>query len=305
MKHFLSLADLARKDFDDILERAARHKRMRGNEPERPLGGQSWGLVFSKSSTRTRVSFEVGIREMGGRVIFLNSGELQTGRGEPVKDTARVLGRMLHGAVIRTASHQEVVDFARYGGIPTINALTDEEHPCQIIADLLTAREILASRDRPKTLEGMSVAFVGDGTSNVATSWIHAAVRFRFPLFIAAPGEFWPRQELRDRSEGCLVCTEDPVEAVRGTDLVYTDVWVSMGMEAEREIRIRKFRGYQIHSGLLGEAPGEAVVMHCLPAYRGLEITDEVLEAHQRTIFDQAENRLHAQKGILSWLTAR
>ncbi len=296
MKHLLSLSGLQPEDYVSILDRARRHKALRGRPAERPLEGQCWGLIFSKSSTRTRVSFEVGIRELGGKAIFLNTGELQTGRGEPVKDTARVLGRMIHGAVIRTSSHQDVVDFARYGRIPTINALTDQEHPCQILADLMTIQEKLGS------WEGRKVCFVGDGSCNVATSWIQAASRLRFLLRIAAPRGYWPSDELRQRAGESLQLTEDTAQAARGADVLYTDVWVSMGMEAQAQERMERLQAYQIGSEAVSLASPSVLVMHCLPAYRGREITEEVLESHQRTIFDQAENRLHAQKGVLDWM---
>ncbi len=253
--------------------------------------------MFSKSSTRTRVSFETGIRELGGDVMFLSANDIQLGRGEPIKDTARVMGRMLHGAVIRTFAQRDVEEFAEYSGIPTVNALTDEEHPCQVLADLFTIVESGLS------LEGLKVAFIGDGDCNMPRSWIWAAARLGFELRIGAPEKFQPPQALVDAAEGRVTVTTDPVEAARGADVLYTDVWVSMGKEDEAAFRLAQFQNYQINNELLAVAP-KALVMHCLPAYRGKEITEEVLEAHAETIFRQAENRLHAQKAILSLLVA-
>ncbi len=293
MKHFLSLEEHSGEYLRAVLDRAGELKRMRGDETFQPLKGQTWALIFSKSSTRTRVSFEVGIRELGGRAMFLSSRELQLGRGEPIKDTARVLGRMVHGAVIRTFSHQEIVDFATFSEIPTINALTDHAHPCQIMADLLSIREKLGS------IEDRVITFIGDGACNVATSWIYAAAKFGFQLRVAAPEGFQPSGELLRAAKGQVIVTEDVNEAANQADVLYTDVWVSMGMEEEAEARARVFAGYQINSKVLARAKESALVMHCLPAYRGKEITEEVLEAHQQTIFDQAENRLHAQKGVI------
>ena len=296
MKHFLSLQEHSVEDLTAVLDRAATLKASRGDESSEPLKGQTWALIFSKSSTRTRVSFEVGIRELGGRAMFLSSRELQLGRGEPIKDTARVLGRMVHGAVIRTFAHQDIVDFATYSRIPTINALTDHAHPCQIVADLLTIREKLGS------IHDRVVTFVGDGACNVATSWIYAAQKFRFELRIAAPEGFQPDPGLVAASNGTVHVTTDVKSAATGADVLYTDVWVSMGMEEEAANRVELFQGYQLNQETLSLAKDSALVMHCLPAYRGKEITEELLEAHQQTVFDQAENRLHAQKGVICWL---
>ena len=252
--------------------------------------------MFSKSSTRTHVSFEVGIRELGGDTLFLAAADIQLGRGEPIRDTARVMGRMLHGAVIRTFAQKDVEDFAAFSGIPTINALTDEEHPCQILTDLFSIRETRGS------LDGLRVAFIGDGDCNVARSWIWAAARCGFELVIAAPPKFQPPAELLERAGGKIRLTSDPVEAVAGAHVLYTDVWVSMGKEEEAAYRIAQFQGYQINSELLAQAAPDALVMHCLPAYRGKEIDEETLEAHADTIFRQAENRLHTQKAIMARL---
>src|SRR5262245_6725859 len=298
MKHLLSLEKLSRAEMEVILDNAEVLKRERGHHQHKPLAGQTWALLFSKSSTRTRVSFEVGIRELGGQVIFLSANDIQLGRGEPIKDTARVLGRMVHGAVIRTYAQGEVEEFAAASGIPTINALTDEEHPCQILTDIFTFEE----KRRP--IQGKVVAFVGDGACNVPTSWIFAAGKLGFELRIAAPKAFQPAPSLLSRANGKIVCTEDLETAVSGADLVYTDVWVSMGKEAEASERIRALNGYQINGSVLKGAKPDALVMHCLPAYRGKEIDEKTFEAHAQTIFDEAENRLHVQKAILSWLVS-
>lgn len=295
MKHLLSIESLTARDLHAILDLAAEMKATRGRHAAHPLRHQCWALIFSKSSTRTRVSFEVGIRELGGDVLFLNANDVQLGRGEPIKDTARVLGRMLHGAVIRTYAQSDVDEFAEFSGIPTINALTDEEHPCQIIADLQTIRERLGG------IEGKVVTFVGDGACNVPVSWMWAAARLDFELRIAAPEAYQPEAALLSRlGTKRVTVTEDLAAAAAGADVLYTDVWVSMGKEEEAAYRLAQLGHYQINAALVAKAKAGALVMHCLPAYRGKEITDEVLEAHAETIFTQAENRLHAQKAILS-----
>ncbi|HEV2394671.1 MAG TPA: ornithine carbamoyltransferase [Verrucomicrobiae bacterium] len=296
MKHLLSIEKLARADMDSILTRAVELKKKPGRASNQPLSGQIWAMLFAKSSTRTRISFEVGIRQLGGNVIFLPATEIQLGRGEPIKDTARVLGRMMQGAVFRTFAQSDLEEFARFAGIPTINALTDEEHPCQILADVLTYQEKRGS------IQGKVVTFIGDGACNVANSWIFAAARLGFELRIAAPKAFQPATALLQRAGGKVTCTTDLKAAAKDTDLLYTDVWVSMGKEAESAERIRQLTGYQINASLIGLARPGALVMHCLPAYRGKEIDEETFEANAQTIFDQAENRLHAQKGVLEWL---
>ena len=297
MKHLLSIESLTSDNIEAILELAAKMKTMRGCLDSHPLRHRCWALIFTKSSTRTRVSFEVGIRELGGDVLFLNPNDIQLGRGEPIKDTARVLGRMIHGAVIRTYAQSDVEEFAKYSGLPTINALTDEEHPCQILADLQTIREKLGK------VEGKVVTFVGDGACNVPVSWMWAAARMDFQLRIAAPAAYQPSPELLARlNTRNVVVTDDLNAAAEGADVLYTDVWVSMGKEEEAAYRMAQLGSYQINSALVAKAKPGALVMHCLPAYRGKEITDEVLESHSETIFTQAENRLHAQKAILSLL---
>ncbi|MCB1226298.1 MAG: ornithine carbamoyltransferase, partial [Verrucomicrobiales bacterium] len=288
MNHLLSIEELTGDQIRDLVSLGSRMKAQRGRDPQ-VLAGQQWALIFTKSSTRTRVSFEVGIRELGGSAMFLSGSEIQLGRGEPIKDTARVLGRMIHGAVIRTFAQKDVVDFAHFSSIPTVNALTDEEHPCQILADLLTIQEHLG------TWQGKRVAFLGDGDCNVARSWIWAAARGGFDLVIGAPKPFQPAADFMARvPSGHITVTDDPAAAVAGADAIYTDVWVSMGKEEEASERIDILRPWQLSDALLRQAPPHALVMHCLPAYRGKEITEDVMEAHARTIFDQAENRLHA-----------
>ena len=318
MKNFLSIESATAAELHAILALAAEMKATRGRHTAHPLRHQCWALLFSKSSTRTRVSFEVGIRELGGDVLFLNASEIQLGRGEPIKDTARVLGRMIHGAVIRTFAQSDVEQFAQYSGIPTINALTDGEHPCQIMADLQTIQEKLGG------IEGKVITFVGDGACNMPASWLWAASKLEFELRIAAPRAFQPAPEIIARAfsvvktpasvdgetpavyenarGGRLIVTEDLEAAATGADVLYTDVWVSMGKEDEAAYRAAQFARYQIDAALVALAKPGALVMHCLPAYRGKEITEDVLEAHAATIFTQAENRLHAQKAILSLL---
>ena len=295
MKHLLKLENLPRADFDKILRDTAIFKRERGHHSTQPLAGQTWALMFSKQSTRTRLSFEVGIRELGGLPMFLSAVDIQLGRGEPIKDTARVMGRMVHGSVIRTFAQKDVDEFAAYSGIPTINALTDEEHPCQILADIFTFQEKRGS------VEGKTIAFIGDGACNVANSWIWASSKFNFNLRIASPEKFQPSPELLKRSGGKISVTSDTKAAADGADLLYTDVWISMGKEAEAKERIAILTGYQINQALVKLAKPDALVMHCLPAYRGKEIDDETLEANVDTIFQEAENRLHTQKAILNW----
>jgi ornithine carbamoyltransferase len=295
MKNLLSIEQLPRADMDRLFTDATAIKRNRGRHEGQPLARQVWALLFSKSSTRTRVSFEVGIRELGGQVMFLSAGDIQLGRGEPIKDTARVLGRMTHGAVIRTFAQGDVEEFAQYSGIPTINALTDLEHPCQILTDIFTYQE------KRGPIRSKVVTFLGDGACNVANSWIFAAAKLGFELRIAAPKAFQPPPDLLQRAGGNIVLTEDIQSAASGADLLYTDVWVSMGKEAEAAERISALTGYQINRKLVKLAKPEALVMHCLPAYRGKEIDEETFEANARTIFDQAENRLHVQKAILKW----
>jgi ornithine carbamoyltransferase len=295
MKHFLSIEGQTAEQLTTLLDLAIKLKADRGKTSERPLSGQAWTMIFSKPSTRTRVSFEVGIRELGGSVIFLSQNDIQLGRGEPIIDTARVLGRMVHGAVIRTFAQSDVERFAEYGRIPTINALTDQEHPCQILADLLTILEKRGSLDE------LTVCFVGDGDNNVARSWIWAAERLGFELRIVAPENYRPEASLLQKlTNPKIIITDDITAGADRADVLYTDVWVSMGLEDQSARRLRELASFQVNEQLVARAASGALVLHCLPAYRGKEITDETLEKHAQTIFDQAENRLHAQKAILS-----
>jgi len=315
MKHLLSLEKLSRGDIEYILNNVMLFKKNRGKETNLFLKNQIWALLFSKSSTRTRVSFEVGLRELGADVIFLSAKDIQLGRGEPIKDTARVLGRMVHGAVIRTYAQQEVEEFASYSNIPTINALTDDEHPCQILTDIFTFQELR------EPIYGKTVAFFGDGSSNVANSWLFAASKLGFNLAIASPTNFQPKKNLLIRigaveeksdnhtknfilpSGSRLILTDIKEVAAKDADLLYTDVWVSMGKEAESEARIIQLSPYQVNKSVVALAKKDAPVMHCLPAYRGKEIDEETFEANANVIFTQAENRLHTQKSILHWIT--
>ena len=281
---------------ESIFANALVLKSQRRDNQHHPLAGQTWALMFSKSSTRTRVSFEVAVHELGGRPMFLSSNDIQLGRGEPIKDTARVLGRMVHGAIIRTFAQSDVEEFAEFSKIPTINALTDDEHPCQVLADILTFQEKRGS------IAGKVVTFIGDGACNMPVSWIFAAAKLGFELRIAAPKNFQPTPEILKRAGGKIIVTDDIKAAVEKADLLYTDVWISMGKEAESEQRIKELSGYQINDALVTLAKPDALVMHCLPAYRGKEIDEETFEKHAGTIFDEAENRLHVQKSILNWI---
>ena len=295
MNHLLSIEELSRETIWKLIDSAAALKaeRLLSEHKNKPLTGQTWAMIFTKSSTRTRVSFEVGIRELGASVMFLSSADIQLGRGEPIKDTARVLGRMVHGAVIRTFDQKDVVDFAEYSKIPTVNALTDDEHPCQILADLLTIREKLG------TWEEKKIVFVGDGFNNMSRSWMWAAKHLNFKLIIAAPADFLPSDGyLKSLDTANVEVTTDPVAAVEQADVINTDVWLSMGQEGQSE-KEALFSGYQVNKELLAHAKESHIVLHCLPAYREKEITEEILELHADTIFKQAENRLHAQKAIL------
>jgi ornithine carbamoyltransferase len=292
MKHLLSIEELNATQIKSLIDDAVRLKAQRGSH-EQPLTGQTWAMIFTKSSTRTRVSFEVGIRELGGFPMFLSKNDIQLGRGEPIQDTARVLGRMVHGCIIRTFAQSDVVNFANLSGVPTINALTDDEHPCQILADLLTVRELLGGWN------GKKVAFIGDGFSNMTISWMWAAKRLGFELVVACPADYQPTaQFLKKLDAPNVTITQDPVAAARDADVINTDVWLSMGQEDQQD-KEHAFGPYQVNAALLENAAAGHLVLHCLPAYREKEISEEVLEKHANTIFQQAENRLHAQKAVL------
>jgi len=296
MHHLLSIEELTADQIVHLLDSADRLKAERGVHSEQPLEHQTWAMIFTKASTRTRVSFEVGIRELGGKPIFLSKNDIQLGRGEPIRDTARVLGRMVHGAIIRTYAQEDIEEFAGLSGIPTINALTDQEHPCQILADLMTIRETLGG------WEGRKVAFVGDGYSNMTISWMWAAKKLGFQLAVACPLQYAPPEDFLERLDAPQVSvTPIPAEAVKDAHVINTDVWLSMGQEDQAE-KEAAFGPYQVNEQLLAASATDHIVLHCLPAYRGKEITEETLEKHADTIFTQAENRLHAQKAVLAAL---
>ena len=295
MKHLLKLMDLSEKEIIEILNLADQLKYEKKNGIEHHiLKGKTLGLIFEKSSTRTRVSFEVGMYDLGGTALFLSSRDLQIGRGEPVQDTARVLSRYLDGIMIRTFAQSEVEDLARYGSIPIINGLTDYCHPCQVLADLMTIRE------HKGVLKGKKLCYIGDG-NNMTNSLIVGGIKMGMEVAVACPKGYEPDAELMKwaAENGKFTCTESVLEAAKDADALYTDVWASMGQEAEAEEGKKIFKGYQINSDVMAVAHADAMVMHCLPAHRGEEITDEVLEAHADEIFDEAENRLHAQKAVL------
>ena len=295
MRHLLKLQDLTREDILSILNLADQLKFERNNGIQKDyLKGKKLGLIFQKASTRTRVSFEAGIYELGGYGLFLSSNDLQIGRGEPVQDTARVLSRYLDGIMIRTFAQQEVEDLAKYGSIPVINGLTDYANPCQVLADLMTIREYKGS------FKGLKMAFVGDG-NNMANSLMVGAIKTGMSFAIACPKGYEPDAELMKwaKENGDFTITTDVKEAVNGADVVYTDVWASMGQESERKKRAEAFKDYQVNSDALSVAKPDVMCLHCLPAHRGEEITEEVFEAHAKEIFDEAENRLHAQKAVM------
>jgi ornithine carbamoyltransferase len=299
MVHFLSFLDFSRADLEKMLQRAAFLREVRGtNRHPRPLEGRSVALLFEKPSTRTRVSFEVAIHELGGRPVTLSSRDTQIARGEPVEDTARVLGRYVHQIVARTFEHRTLEVLAARSGLPVTNALSDRSHPCQVLADLLTAR------DRFGRLEGIRFAWIGDG-NNMAYSFIEAAMRLPIALALACPTGYEPDRDLLQsaRAAGAQVTlTSDPAEAAAGAHVLMTDVWASMGQEDEAERRRQAFRGYCVDAALLKRARAEAIVLHCLPAHRGEEIAAEVIDGPQSAVFDQAEARLHVQKAILERL---
>jgi ornithine carbamoyltransferase len=292
MQHLLSIEELDATTIGHLLADAGRLKAQRGSH-ETPLQGQTWAMIFTKSSTRTRVSFEVGIRELGGAPMFLSKNDIQLGRGEPIQDTARVLGRMVHGIIIRTFAQDDVVQMSRLSGVPVINALTDDEHPCQILADLLTVQEFLGG------WKGKKIAFIGDGFSNMTISWMWAAKHLGFELVVACPADYQPPATfLKKLDAPNITITQDPVTAASGAHVINTDVWLSMGQEDQQD-KERAFGPFQVNAALLSHAAVGHIVLHCLPAYRGKEITEEVLEKHAGVIFQQAENRLHAQKAVL------
>ncbi len=295
MKHLLKLGDLTGEEIIAILNLADQLKYERKHGIPHPhLAGKTLGMIFQKSSTRTRVSFEVGIGQLGGQALFLSSRDLQIGRGEPIQDTARVLSRYLDGIMIRTYAQQEVEDLAKYGSIPIINGLTDYAHPCQVLADLMTIRE------RKGSFKGLKLCFVGDG-NNMANSLIVGCVKVGMSVSIACPEAYQPDPQIMSwaKQNGQLEVSSDIPAMMQGADVVYTDVWASMGQEGEAEKRRAAFAGYQVNAENMAVAHEGCMVLHCLPAHRGEEITDDVLENHAAEIFEEAENRLHAQKAVM------
>ena len=296
MKHLLKLLDLTGEEIMDLLNTADQLKyELKHGIPHEHLRGKTLGMIFQKSSTRTRVSFEVGMTQLGGHALFLSSRDLQIGRGEPVQDTARVLSRYLDGIMIRTFSQKEVEDLADFGTIPIINGLTDFCHPCQVLADLMTIREYKSS------LIGQKLCFIGDG-NNMANSLIVGGLKTGMEVAIACPDNYRPDPvvlEFAKEYPGKLLVTSDILAAAKDADVLYTDVWASMGQEEEAAVRRKSFEGYQINDTVMAVAKPDAIVLHCLPAHREEEITSKVFEAHAQEIFDQAENRLHAQKAVM------
>jgi ornithine carbamoyltransferase len=292
-RDFLAIPDFETGELYEILELA--HRMKSGEYRERPLAGRTLGMIFEKSSTRTRVSFEVGTFQLGGHALFLSSRDIQLGRGEPIRDMARVLSRYVDGIMIRTFAHSTLEELASYASIPIINGLTDLLHPCQVMADLMTIQENFGN-----DLGARKVAWIGDG-NNMANSWLNAAFRFGFELRLACPDGYRPDAETLERARGAanIIVTADPAEAIEGADVVNTDVWTSMGQEEEMQAREQAFAGYHVDTKLMSRASQHAIFLHCLPAHRGEEVADEVIEGPQSRVFDEAENRLHAQKAIM------
>jgi len=294
-RHFLAIPDFSRAELDRLLELAESMRS--GAYTKKPLAGKSLAMIFLKSSTRTRVSFEVGAWQLGGHALFLSSRDVQIGRGEPIPDTARVLSRYVDGIMIRTFAHRDVEQLAQYSSVPVINGLTDLLHPCQVLADILTVRQRFGS------YEGRKVAWIGDG-NNMANSWINAAYRLGFELTLACPEGYDPDQAIleRARRDGRVTLLRDPNEAAEGAHVVNTDVWASMGQEEEQAVREQAFAGYQVDTALMKRAARDAIFLHCLPAHRGEEVTAEVIDGPQSCVFEEAENRLHIQKAIMATL---
>jgi len=309
MKHFLKETDFKAHELGEVFALAREFKAKRGRHVPPVLAGQTWALIFSKTSTRTRVSFEVGIHELGGNPLFLNKNDIQLGRGESVEDTAKVLSRFVHGLIVRTFDHSEVERLAAAANIPVINALTDYLHPCQIYTDAFTMIERWAKNDDlVGALRGRKIAFLGDTACNMANSWILGANLFGMKISLSGPTEFAPGSEIKAhlQREGypadSFVFTTDPYEAVKDADVVYTDVWVSMGKEEEKAERIRQMSPFAVTAQLFAAAKPDALFMHCLPAHAGEEVEQAVLDNPRSIIFDQAENRLHTQKAIMAVL---
>ena len=295
MKHLLKMLDLSKDEIIEILNLADQLKyELKHNIPHKKLEGKSLGMIFQKASTRTRVSFETGMYQLGGNPLFLSANDLQIGRGEPVQDTARVLSRYLDGIMIRTFAQKEVEDLAEYGSISVINGLTDFCHPCQVLADLMTVREF------KQQFDGRKMCYIGDG-NNMANSLIVGGLKVGMKVSVACPENYRPAKEVLDFANGNpdFFMTDKPIEAAVDADVIFTDVWTSMGQEAERAAREKAFAGYQVNDELLSAAHADCMVQHCLPAHREEEITEKVFEAHANEIFEEAENRLHAQKAVM------
>lgn len=304
-KDFLSLHDWTREELEHVLEVARRLKlRRHSGVVDQPLKGKALGMYFAKASTRTRLSFEVGIQQLGGTGLFLSAADLQLRRGETIADTARIFSRYLDGIMIRTFAHNDVVEMAQYADIPVINGLTDQEHPCQVMADLLTIQE------KKGRLAGLKLAYIGDG-NNMAHSLMDGGAKFGMHVAVASPKGYEPAPAMVDRAAhvaathgGKVEVTNDPVAAIRCADVVYTDVWASMGQEAEAEERLVHFQGFQVNGKMMSLAHPSSIFLHCLPAHRGEEVTAEVIDGPQSVVFDEAENRLHAQKAIMALIMA-
>ena len=307
-KDLINISDLSRAEIFEIFAETKRLKNaLKKGKPTPVLAGKTLGMIFHKPSTRTRVSFEVGMFQLGGHALYLGAGDLQLGRGETISDTAKTLSRYLNGIMIRTFKHQDVVDLAAHASIPVINGLTDLSHPCQILGDIYTIAERLKLDPAKPKMKGVRIVFLGDG-NNVAKSWVETAAKLDFSFTICPPSGYEPNREIwaASKKEGAKIAIErDPSKAVSGADIIYTDVWASMGQEQEREKRLKIFAPFQLNERLMTKAKKGAKVMHCLPAHRGEEATDEVLDGPGSIIFDQAENRLHVQKGIMALLLGK
>lgn len=306
MEHLISLNDLTLEEIEQILNLSEKLKnQQKGGVTHHHLSGKTLGMIFTKSSTRTRVSFEVGMYQLGGYALFLSSNDIQIGRGETIYDTAQVLSRYIDGIMIRTFDHSDVEDLAKYGNIPVINGLTDLLHPCQILADLFTVYE------HKGTLKGLKLAYLGDG-NNISHSLLHGCSKVGMDISIGAPKGYQCNENIVSNAKEAakisgsnVVITEDPVEAIKDADVVYTDTWVSMGQESEKQARIKIFEPYRVDGNLFSKAKEDAIFLHCLPAYRGYEVTEEILDGSQSVVFDEAENRLHVQKAIMAILMGK
>lgn len=299
VRHFLTLLDLTSDELNTLINRAIEMKRdLVKIRNEEPFKNQVLGMIFEKSSTRTRISFEAGIAQLGGHGLFLSSRDTQLGRGEPIEDSARVMSSMMDIVMIRTFGHDRIEEFAKYSSVPVINALTDDYHPCQLLADIMTFVENRGS------IQGKTACWIGDG-NNMCQSYINAAKQFDFKLNIACPEGFEPNAELLEANKDRVTLSHSPEQAIAGAHLVVTDTWASMGQEEEKKIREQQFAGYQVNPALMDKAASDAVFMHCLPAYRGLEISEDMFEDPRSVVWQEAENRLHAQKALMEFLLSQ